>query len=325
MSNDPLHSDQWSEWLLRRRNGGDPQKEFAIQRKVERMRDLVLDGAGPLVGRVLLDVGCGDGLIAFGAFERAGQSMQAIFADVSRPLLDRAEQRAVEKGVRKHSTFLHTSAEALDGVTDESADVVTTRAVLAYIEDKAAVARRFYRALTPGGRVSIAEPINRDEALHLAAFSSFLLSPAGATASPVARLLHRCKSALLPSTPEEIQKNPVTNFSERDLITFFQGAGFIEIHLELHIDIMRQAAVAWDTYIDIAPRPGSATLREVFATQLSAAELGELERTLRPMVESGLHRSREAIAYLTAIKPGNEVLGTSDTEGSMVPIFSDRT
>ena len=92
---EPSQSDVWSEWLLRRRNGNDPEEESVIRRKVERFRDRVLEGAGPLAGKVLLDVGAGDGLIAFGAFERAGPSLRAIFADVSRPLLERAEQRRV--------------------------------------------------------------------------------------------------------------------------------------------------------------------------------------------------------------------------------------
>jgi ubiquinone/menaquinone biosynthesis C-methylase UbiE len=299
---EPSQSDVWSEWLLRRRNGNDPEEESVIRRKVERFRDRVLEGAGPLAGKVLLDVGAGDGLIAFGAFERAGPSLRAIFADVSRPLLERAEQRAVEYGVRERCTFLNTSAEELDGVANESADVVTTRAVLAYLGDKAAAARQFHRVLKPGGRVSIAEPINRDEAVHMAAFSNFLLSAAAGSVSPLAILQHRCKAALLPSTQEEIQKNPLTNFSERDLINFFQNAGFIEIHMELHIDVMRQAAQPWDTYLDIAPRPGAATLREVFATQLSAAEQHQLEGALRPVVETGMHRTRETMAYLTAVK-----------------------
>jgi ubiquinone/menaquinone biosynthesis C-methylase UbiE len=299
---DPSHSDLWSEWLLRRRNGNDPDQESAIRRKVERFRDRVLDGAGPLAGKILLDVGAGDGLIAFAAFERAGPSMKAILADISSALLNRAEQRAVERGVRERCTFLNTPAELLEGVADESVDAVTTRAVLAYVEIKAAAARQFHRVLKPGGRVSIAEPIDRDEAVHLAAFSNFLLSAPAGTVSAIALLQHRCSRALLPSTPEEIQKNPLTNFSERDLIAFFQNAGFVEIHLELHIDVMRQTAISWETYIDIARRPNSPTLREVFAAHLSGPEQRQLEQVLRPLVEAGQHRTRETTAYLTALK-----------------------
>jgi ubiquinone/menaquinone biosynthesis C-methylase UbiE len=269
---------------------------------VQRIRDRVLDGAGLLSGRVLIDVGAGDGLIAFGAFDRAGPSLKAVLVDLSAPLLRLAQQRAMERGVREFCTFVQTSADRLDGIADESADVLTTRAVLAYVADKAAAARQFHRVLKPGGRISIAEPIYRDEAIHLAAFADFLVSSQAKSISAPVRLMHRCRTAQLPSTLPEIQNNPLTNFSERDLIALFLKAGFVEIHLELHIDFRRQAAMSWDTFIDSAPRPGTPTLREVFALLLSDSEQRQLEEGYRPLVESGRHMYRDTIVYLTANK-----------------------
>jgi SAM-dependent methyltransferase len=219
-------------------------------------------------------------------------------------LLQRAEQRALELGLRDRCTFVETPAEQLDGIADASADVLATRAVLAYVPDKAAAVGQFFRVLKPGGRISIAEPIYRDDAINLAAFSNFLLTPAADTIPVQVKLLHRCRVAQLPSTLEEIQNDPLTNFSERDLAMLFQRAGFEEIHLEFHIDIRRQAVVPWDTYIDAAPRPGAPTLREVFAKHLSEQEQAQLEEGLRPLVESGNHKSRDTTAYLTARKDG---------------------
>ena len=143
---------------------------------VQRIRDRVLDGAEMSAGMVLVDVGTGDGLIALGAFERVGPSLKAVFTDVSAPLLKRAEEFAVERRVRDHCVFLQTSAERLDGVADESADALTTRAVIAYVADKAAAARQFHRVLKPGGRISIGEPIFQDNAMQLTALTQLLLS-----------------------------------------------------------------------------------------------------------------------------------------------------
>ena len=95
----PPSTDPWSEWLLKRRDGGDPEYARLVNQQVNRMRDRVLDGAGPLSGMVLVDVGVGDGLIVFGAFARAGTSLHAVLVDPSEPLLSRAKQRAVELGV----------------------------------------------------------------------------------------------------------------------------------------------------------------------------------------------------------------------------------
>jgi ubiquinone/menaquinone biosynthesis C-methylase UbiE len=270
---------------------------------VQRIRDRVLDGAKLSAGMTLVDVGAGDGLIAFGAFERVGPSLKAVLADVSVPLLRRAEASAVEYGVRNQCTFVQTSAEQLDGVASESADVLTTRAVLVYVADKAAAARQFHRVLKPGGLISIGEPIYQDDALQLAALTNFLRSRPADAITAQARLLQRCRAAQLPSTLAEIQGNPLTNFSERDLIVLFQKAGFPEVHLELHIDIRKTPATPWDTFIDTAPRPGAPSLRETFAALFSDAERRQFEEGLRPLVESGRHTERDAIAYLTAVKP----------------------
>lgn len=299
---DPASTDPWSEWLLRRRHGGAPAHEPVVQGHVQRIRDRVLDGAGPLAGKVLVDVGAGDGLIAFGAFERVGPSLRAVFAEPSRALLQRAEERAVELGVQDSCTFVQTSAEELDGVGDESCDVLTTRSVLVYVADKAAAARQFHRVLKPGGRLSIAEPIYRDEAVLLAAFTNLAKSEADSAFSSPLRHMQRCRTAQLPSTLEEIEQSPLTNFTERDLVTLFQRAGFKEIHLELHIDIGKEAAMSWDTYIDIAPRPGASTLREIFATHLSDQERLEVETGFRPLVEAGQLTARSTMAYLAASK-----------------------
>jgi hypothetical protein len=139
--------------------------------------------------------------------------------------------------------------------------------------------------------------------LQLAAFENALRSGQARSIAPQVQLMHRCRAAQIPSTLEAIQKNPLTNFSERDLIPIFHTAGFSEIHLELHIDLLKQPAVAWDTFIDAAPLPGTPTLREVFAAQLSDAERRLLEQEFRLLVETGQNMAQNTTAYLTARKP----------------------
>ena len=296
-------ADVWSEWLHHHRHGGDPNHERVVCNLVHRIRNRVLDGANLSAGMVLVDVGSGDGIITFEAFERIGHSLKAVLTDISEPLLNHAKEHAIKLGVREQCSFIQTSAERLDGVADESADVLTTRAVLAYVADKAAAARQFYRVLKQGGRISIGEPIYQDAAVKLAALTNVLRSRPSDAVTGLARLMQRCRAAQLPSTMQEIQSNPLTNFTERDLIILFQLVGFTDIHMELHIDVRKGAAVPWNTFIDIAPRPGVPTLREVFAAHLNEAERQQVEQNLRPLVERGLHSERDVVAYLTAVKP----------------------
>jgi ubiquinone/menaquinone biosynthesis C-methylase UbiE len=292
-------SDIWAEWLLRKRHGGNLQLEGIVRDRLEQIRNRLLDGARLAAGMTLVDVGSGDGLVAFGAIDRIGPSLQVIMTDISLPLLAAVETRAAERGVRASCRFLHGSAEKLAGLADESADVVTARAVLTYVADKAAALRECCRVLKPGGRLSIAEPIFRDRALELVAMNQAVAAQGGG----IQRLLVRYFSAQFPATAEAIDRNPITNFSERLLISLCQLAGFGEIHVELHIDVHRKTPVPWDAFLDCSPHPLAPTLREVGQADFSDDERRQIETFLRPIIESGSGFDRDTIAYLTALKP----------------------
>ena len=85
--------DQWAQWLLHRRFGGDP-KQMQDMAVLYAMRDEVLNHAKLGEDEVLLDIGCGDGLIAFGALDLVGPEGEVIFSDVSEDLLDECRSRA---------------------------------------------------------------------------------------------------------------------------------------------------------------------------------------------------------------------------------------
>ncbi|MDQ3910939.1 MAG: hypothetical protein M3305_04010 [Actinomycetota bacterium] len=85
--------DRWAEWLLERRHGGDEEDLKATMDFLYPIRDRVLRNAAVSEGEILLDVGAGDGLIAFGALELVGGSGRVIFSDIFHDLLDRAVSR----------------------------------------------------------------------------------------------------------------------------------------------------------------------------------------------------------------------------------------
>src|SRR5947207_8645204 len=123
------------------------------------VREKVLDRAGLAEGETLLDVGCGEGLIGFGALERGAGHV--VFSDISDDLLDFCRGTARELNVLDRCSFVKAAAEDLREIEDASVDVVTTRSVLIYIADKRAAFAEFGRVLRPGGRISLFEPINR--------------------------------------------------------------------------------------------------------------------------------------------------------------------
>jgi ubiquinone/menaquinone biosynthesis C-methylase UbiE len=295
--------DIWSEWLLHRRHADDPQWEPAVRQSVERYADRVLDNARLAPGMQLLDVGTGDGLVGLRAIARVGFTLQVQMTDISERMLRHAEQRAVELGVREQCKFLRCGADQLDGIGDETVDVVTTRAVLAYIADKGRALREFLRVLKPGGRVSLCEPVFQDDAFSTRALKTLLESRPTAGLHPFMPLLHRWKAAQYPDTAEKIRKSPIANYSERDLIRVAQGAGFKELHLELHIDVIPSPIPNWEAFLKSSPHPLAPPLSIILAEQFSVEERQLFETVMRPVVEDPRSLTTDRAAYLTACKP----------------------
>jgi arsenite methyltransferase len=296
-------TDIWSQWLLHERDAGDPQLRQAVSTLVGRYSDRLLDGARLAPGETLADIGSGEGLVAFRAIERVGPTLRVWLTDVSEPMLRHAEARAVERGVRGQCTFLRCPADRLEGMGDASVDVVTTRSVLAYVADKTAALREFHRVLRPGGRISLAEPVMQDDAFAARAMKAVIDSKPPAEVSPLMVLLHRWKAAQYPDTEEKIRQSPLANYSERDLIRFAQAAGFADIHLELHIDVVPSLVHSWDAFVNSSPHPLAPPLRVIMAERFTAAERELFERGMRPVVEDPKGVSTDRMVYVTARKP----------------------
>jgi len=121
--------DRWAEWLLNRRFGGSVERREKFIEGLMPWRDRVLGNAGVGEGDVLLDVGAGDGLIAFGALDLVGENGRVIFFDVSQDLPDHSRTLAKEMGVLDRCEFVLASTDDptddLCAIKDDSVDVVT--------------------------------------------------------------------------------------------------------------------------------------------------------------------------------------------------------
>jgi arsenite methyltransferase len=292
---DQPERDIWAEWLLHRRFGGDPSERQRALDHLYPVRDKVLSNANLREGTVLLDVGTGNGLIAFGALEHIGTTGQVIFSDISRDLLDLDEDLARQMGVIDCCQFVHAPTDDLSAVGDATVDAVTTRSVLIYVADKQRSFNEMGRVLRPGGHVSLFEPINR---------YSYDDDPDrfwGFDVSPVRDIVGKIHSVYAQRQP--IDTDPMMNFDERDLLAFAERAGFAERHLELHVDITRWPPRPWETFVHTAFNPTIPTLAEVMADVLTQEEADALVAHLRPLVEQGQGSFPLAVAYLWAVKP----------------------
>jgi arsenite methyltransferase len=287
-------TDIWSQWILQRRFGGDPQRMHTALDSLIPVRDTVLTHMQLPENGLLLDVGCGDGLIAFGALERF-PTCQVIFSDISQDLLDHVQAAAQRMGVLPRCQFIRASADDLSAISTASVDAVTTRSVLIYVTTKQRAFGEFYRVLKPHGHLSIFEPINRFGApapAHM--FWGYDMTPIRELAQKIKLLYQRLQP---PDT------DPMLDFDEWDLFSFAEQTGFASVYLDVHAE-MRPVSdrLGWDQFVSIAPNPKVPSLKEAIQEVFTPIEAARFEAHLRPLVETYQGRHRSAGVFLWATK-----------------------
>ncbi|MFD0747509.1 class I SAM-dependent methyltransferase [Phytohabitans flavus] len=132
--------------------------EMELDRLLSRGRFLgdltehVLGLAGLQPGMRVLDVGCGNGDVAFVAARLVGPDGAVIGVDRDPAAIDRARARASLGNVR----FLAADAAELD--LDVPIDAVIGRQVLMHLAEPAATLRHLRKLLAPGGLIAFQEP-----------------------------------------------------------------------------------------------------------------------------------------------------------------------
>ncbi|MEI6618620.1 MAG: bifunctional 2-polyprenyl-6-hydroxyphenol methylase/3-demethylubiquinol 3-O-methyltransferase UbiG [Betaproteobacteria bacterium] len=127
----------------------DPQSEFRPLHQINPLRLQWIDELAPLAGRVVVDIGCGGGILA-DSMARKGADTLGI--DLSNRALRVAQLHALEANTPK-LRYREVSAEALALEMPQAFDTVTCMEMLEHVPDPASVVQACATLVKPGGWV----------------------------------------------------------------------------------------------------------------------------------------------------------------------------
>jgi ubiquinone/menaquinone biosynthesis C-methylase UbiE len=118
-------------------------------------KKVTLERLGLRPGQKILEIGPGPGRLLVPAAQRVAPGGEAVGVELQQGMIDRLKARAEKAGVT-NLTVIHGDATQ-PHVSEGSFDLVFLATVLGEIPDRAAALAQCYRALKPGGVLSVTE------------------------------------------------------------------------------------------------------------------------------------------------------------------------
>jgi SAM-dependent methyltransferase len=113
----------------------------------------LLARAAPQPGERVLDVGCGAGAVSLEMARLVGRAGRVLAVDISRPLLERARERATEVGTDGAQIEWQEADAGSFSFPSGGFDLIVSRFGTMFFPDPVAAFRNLRTALRPGGRL----------------------------------------------------------------------------------------------------------------------------------------------------------------------------
>ncbi|MGB7650743.1 MAG: bifunctional 2-polyprenyl-6-hydroxyphenol methylase/3-demethylubiquinol 3-O-methyltransferase UbiG [Gallionella sp.] len=159
MSNaDPIEIEKFSQLAHK---WWDPHSEFKPLHEINPLRLNYINQRAPLLGKSVLDVGCGGGILSE---SMAGLGAQVTGIDLSEKALQVAKLHLLESGQKV--AYRKVAVEQLAAEKPASFDVVTCLEMLEHVPDPASVIKACAALVKPGGQVFFST-LNRNPKSYL--------------------------------------------------------------------------------------------------------------------------------------------------------------
>lgn len=184
-----------------------------LDRQIEHFGYAVMDAAAIAPGQSVLDIGCGCGATTVEIGRRVTKRGAVLGVDISRPMLNRAEERA-RVGQMKHVIFAQSDAQT-HAFDPETYDVVFSRFGVMFFENPTAAFTNIRKALKPGGKLAF---VCWNELKQ----NAWMLEPIMAIADPVE----------LPPPPDPTEPGPFALADTERLKKILSDAGYKDIAID---------------------------------------------------------------------------------------------
>jgi 2-polyprenyl-6-hydroxyphenyl methylase/3-demethylubiquinone-9 3-methyltransferase len=158
MNADPLELQKFSDLA---HHWWDPASEFRPLHEINPLRLEWINSRAPLIGKMVLDIGCGGGILAE---SMAKKGAQVTGIDLSEKALKVADLHSLESGVPVRYELV--AAEELAAREPARYDVVTCMEMLEHVPDPAAIVQACATLAKPGGYVFFST-LNRNPKAYL--------------------------------------------------------------------------------------------------------------------------------------------------------------
>ncbi len=281
----------WTEWLKSSRFSymNEVQKQQAVL-WLFNVRDKVLERACLKEGDTVLDVGTGTGLLGFGAYEAINGAGKVILSDAFADCLVECRKIAEQSEITEGIEFLQSDASDIK-LAENSVDVVVMRSVLVHIQDKLPAIREFNRILKDGGRISIFEPIIRQNTKYYE-----LIDPDN---FPEYQKIKDVENKI-----SSDMNDPLVNFDEHTLGQDFIKAGFKNIDIRVSTEsstyVVDPAMI--DPWFNTPPSPDRPPLKQRFIEFMPEIEVNEFLERLKTYLGGKSITLNSPSAYIYAEK-----------------------
>lgn len=217
----------------------------AMEARLAAVEDLLMARAAPKPGEAVLEIGCGTGITTLRLAEAVGPSGHVVAVDVSRPMLEAAQQRLAAV-----QSVTLIEADASRAAFDRRFDLITSRFGVMFFGDPTAAFAHLRGMLTPEGRLCCLAWAPVDDNPHW----SEPLRLAKARLGPGRQREPGAPGPLAFDDPERVRR-------------IFEAAGFAEV--DIAAEQVMLVGRSLDEEADIATRmgPAGALLEEKEADQ----------------------------------------------------------